>query len=190
MKNHKPAGLKQLTRTHVFFYPVEVSYWITKLEHIVNLGEIETSMEAYERDLHRVLEARGQRCTPQRTAVYRFLQGTDIHPTAEEVFLHVRGELPNISLATVYKSLETLVGCGLARKLSYADTSARYDRRTEPHLHARCLACGRIVDVPGHFPSAELVPLENQAGHFRVTDCRVEFTGYCAQCDRGEAAQA
>lgn len=190
MENHKSAVLRQLTRTHVFSYPVEVSYWVTKLEHIVNLGEIETSADEIERDLRRVLEARGQRCTAQRTAVYRFLHGTDIHPTAEEVFLRVRSELPGISLATVYKSLETLVGCGLARKLSYADTSARYDGRTEPHLHARCLACGGIADVPGRLPSAELVPLDSQAGHFRVTGCRVELTGYCTQCDRGEAAQA
>ena len=190
MKNHDSAVLKRLTRTHVFFYPVEVSYEVMKPESIVNLGKFEASVDTLERDLRRVLEARGQRCTAQRAAVYRFLHGTDIHPTAEEVFLRVRGELPGISLATVYKSLETLVGCGLARKLSYRDTSTRYDGRTEPHLHARCLTCGGIADVPGHFPSLEPVPLEGQARRFRVTGYRVELTGYCAQCDRGEAAQA
>ena len=142
-----------------------------------------------ERDLRQVLEARGQRYTEQRAAVYRFLHWTDIHPTAEEVFFRVRGELPGISLATVYKSLETLVGCGLAHKLSYGDGSARYDGRTDPHLHARCLTCGRITDVPGRVPPAEIPP-PARAGHFRVTGYRVELTGYCAQCDPGEAAQA
>ena len=156
----------------------------------MNFEEIETSAGVLESDLRRVLEARGQRCTAQRTAVYRFLHETDIHPTAEEVFLRVRTELPGISLATVYKSLETLVGCGLARKLSYTDTSARYDGRTDPHLHARCLACGAIADVPGPFPFAESVPLAGRSGGFRVTGCRVELTGYCAQCDPGGAAQA
>ena len=156
----------------------------------MNLGEIETSVDALEQDLRQVLEARGQRCTAQRAAVYRFLHGTDIHPTAEEVFRRVRNDLPGISLATVYKNLETLVGCGLARKLSYRDTSTRYDGRTEPHLHARCLACGDIADVPGRFPTVEQVPLEGKARRFRVTGYRVELTGYCAQCDRGEAAQA
>ena len=67
----------------------------------MNLGKFEPSVDALEQDLRRVLEARGQRCTAQRAAVYRFLHGTDIHPTAEEVFLRVRGELPGISLATV-----------------------------------------------------------------------------------------
>jgi Fe2+ or Zn2+ uptake regulation protein len=145
--------------------------------------------DAVERDLRRILEARGQRYTEQRAAVYRFLHGTDIHPSAEEVFLRVRGELPGISLATVYKSLETLVDCGLARKLSYGDSSARYDGRTDPHLHARCLACGRIADVPGRVPDALVAP-RPASRHFRVTGYHVELTGYCAQCDPGEAAQA
>jgi Fe2+ or Zn2+ uptake regulation protein len=148
------------------------------------------SSEIAERDLRQVLEARGQRYTAQRAAVHRFLSGTDIHPTAEEVFLGVRGELPGISLATVYKSLETLVGCGLAQKLTYGDTSARYDGRTDPHLHARCLGCGRVADVPGRVPAAETVPASIPTGNFRVTGYRVELTGYCAQCDSGEAAQA
>jgi Fur family peroxide stress response transcriptional regulator len=169
---------------------IEDSHFATKLERIVNLGELETSVDAIEQDLRRVLEGRGQRCTAQRVAVYRFLHGTDIHPTAEEVFLRVRGELPGISLATVYKSLETLVGCGLARKLSYRDTSNRYDGRTEPHLHARCLACGRIADVPGGIPSMDPVPLKGHTRHFRVTGFRMELTGYCTQCDRVEAAKA
>ena len=54
------------------------------------------------------------RVTDQRAAVYRYLCGTDQHPTADEVFTTVRTQITDISLATVYKSLETLVGCGLA----------------------------------------------------------------------------
>ena len=155
-----------------------------------NSADIETSRPRADRALRRVLEARGQRYTAQRAAVYRFLHATDIHPTAEEVFLRVRSEMPGISLATVYKTLETLVACGLAQKLDYADTSARYDGRTDPHLHARCVSCGRITDLPGRIAPSELVPAPAEAGHFRVTGYRVELTGYCAQCDPGEAARA
>jgi Fur family transcriptional regulator, peroxide stress response regulator len=68
--------------------------------------------------LRDALEANGHRFTEQRAAVYRFLCGTEAHPTADEVFTGVRGAIPDISLATVYKSLETLVGCGLALKLT------------------------------------------------------------------------
>lgn len=132
--------------------------------------------------LREALEAKGQRFTEQRAAVYRFITSTDKHPTADEVFLGVRSEVPVISLATVYKSLETLVGCGLATKLAYADGSARYDGRTDPHHHARCLVCSRIFDVSGELPPRELKELEEEAQDFQVTGYRLELTGYCSAC--------
>src|SRR5690606_27562241 len=97
--------------------------------------------------LRDALEANGQRFTEQRAAVYRFLSGTTSHPTADEVFTAVRSQIADISLATVYKALETLVSCGLAAKLSFGDGSARYDSRTDDHIHARCLCCGAVLDV-------------------------------------------
>jgi len=137
---------------------------------------------ASESVLRRALEANGQRFTEQRAAVYRFLANTDVHPTADEVFLKVRRELPGISLATVYKSLETLVGCGLAVKLTFADQSARYDGRTDPHHHARCVSCGRVLDVMGDISSEEIAGLGNDAPDFTVTGYRLELSGYCADC--------
>lgn len=132
--------------------------------------------------LKRALEATGQRFTEQRAAVYRFLAGTDCHPTAEEVFLAVREGIPGISLATVYKNLETLVGCGLATKLTYGDGSARYDGRTDLHHHARCLLCGEVTDVPGQIAESELERLQGSGGGFQVTGYRLELQGYCGSC--------
>ncbi len=132
--------------------------------------------------LREALEAGGQRFTEQRAAVFRYLVNTDVHPTADEVFLAVRQDLPGISLATVYKSLETLVGCGLAVKLSYADHSARYDGRTDPHHHARCVVCERVMDLPGEIPSGEIEALRSATTGFTVTGYRLELSGYCVEC--------
>lgn len=140
--------------------------------------------------LREALEASGQRFTEQRAAVFRFIASTEVHPTAEEVYLAVRSEVPVISLATVYKSLETLVGCGLAIKLTYGDGSARYDGRTDPHHHARCLVCQRVIDVPGHLPDDQLAGLRAGAGPggFRVTGYRLELTGHCSDCATSDRA--
>lgn len=132
--------------------------------------------------LREALEASGQRFTEQRAAIFRYLAHTDVHPTADEVFLAVRQDLPALSLATVYKSLETLVGCGLAVKLSYADNSARYDGRTDPHHHARCVSCERVLDLPGEISSREIEALRGTAGEFTVTGYRLELSGYCPAC--------
>ncbi len=132
--------------------------------------------------LRSALQAGGHRFTEQRAAVYRYLARTDVHPTADEVFSAVRHDLPGISLATVYKSLETLVGCGLAVKLTYADESARYDGRTDPHHHARCVVCGSVTDIPGEIPDREIDGLRARAGGFTVTGYRLELSGYCSHC--------
>lgn len=138
--------------------------------------------EDLEASLRRALERSGQRYTEQRGAVYRFLAGTNSHPTADDVFLAVRSDIPGISLATVYKSLETLVGCGLATKLTYGDGSARYDGRTDPHQHVRCLSCGGVMDLPGQLPARELDKLREEARGFEVTGYRLELVGYCSAC--------
>lgn len=139
------------------------------------------SHESAERMLREALEANGQRYTEQRAAVYRYLMHTDAHPTADDLFTSVRSEIPDISLATVYKSLEALVGCGLATKLTYGDGSARYDARTDPHPHARCLTCGAVLDVPGRLNHAALTELGPVSG-FQVEGYRLELVGHCETC--------
>jgi len=59
----------------------------------------------------------GYRVTKQRTAVYQYLLSTDAHPTAETIHLSVRHRLPNISLATIYKAVDSLVDVGLVNRI-------------------------------------------------------------------------
>lgn len=139
--------------------------------------------------LRDALEASGHRFTDQRAAVYRFLVGTTTHPTADDVFTAVRMEIVDISLATVYKSLETLVGCGLATKLTYGDGSARYDGRTDPHHHARCVACGVVIDVPGRLDRGAFEQLGPVRG-FEMEGYRLEIVGHCHRCGVSDQAHA
>jgi Fur family transcriptional regulator, peroxide stress response regulator len=131
--------------------------------------------------LRSVLESNGQRYTDQRASVYRFLSRSTEHPTADEVFTAVRSEISDISLATVYKALETLVTCGLAVKLASGDGSARYDARTDDHCHSRCLSCGALRDLP-QVSLGVLLPELRGVDGFRVEGCRVEVLGYCPSC--------
>lgn len=131
--------------------------------------------------LRRTLESHGHRFTVQRAAVYDVLSGTTSHPTADDVFTSVRGDVPDISLATVYKALEAFVSCGVARKLTLGTGPARYDSRTDDHEHIRCLSCGRVQDIEGAGPADWM---EGLAGltRFDVVGYRLELEGYCPDC--------
>jgi Fe2+ or Zn2+ uptake regulation protein len=132
------------------------------------------------------LETRGAYLTRQRSAVFSYLSQSGHHPTAEEVFLTVKREMPRISLATVYKNLEALVACGAASKLTYGDGAARYDIRTDHHYHSRCLGCGRVTDLEPASGAQLLKRIRPPAG-FAVEDYRVELLGYCRACRRGSS---
>ena len=58
------------------------------------------------------LEARGWRITPQRRAVIGALEGEHVHLSAEQVHAAARRAVPEVSLATVYNTLNELVSHG------------------------------------------------------------------------------
>jgi Fur family peroxide stress response transcriptional regulator len=136
--------------------------------------------------LRKALEEAGLRSTPQRLAVYGQLNRALHHPTAEEVYNAVRQEIPKISLATVYKALETLVSIGAATRLTVSDgsSSARYDARREDHYHFRCLRTGTVHDLPTRFDPDLVSRLDPHLADdlkrqgFRVTGYRLELIGY------------
>ena len=134
-----------------------------------------------EQELREALEAGGHRYTAQRAAAFQALHSTESHPTADEIFLSVRREIPDISLATVYKALEAFVSCGLARKLTYGEGPARYDHRTDAHDHVRCTSCGVVRDVENPAAGSRLAELQSQTD-FDVLDYRLELLGLCPNC--------
>ncbi|PIZ50710.1 hypothetical protein COY27_06375 [Candidatus Woesearchaeota archaeon CG_4_10_14_0_2_um_filter_33_13] len=49
-----------------------------------------------------------ERETGQKKVIFECIKGLHTHPTAEEVYLLVKKEIPEISLATVYRNLNLL----------------------------------------------------------------------------------
>lgn len=108
---------------------------------------------------------------------------TDKHPTADQVYMHVKQEFPNISLGTVYRNLNLLTDIGEAVKISTPDGGDRFDGRLEPHNHFLCTKCGRLLDLELDMKSIEEVnrlAAENFDG--RITSSSTLFYGECSDC--------
>lgn len=89
----------------------------------------------------------GLRNTPQREVIYRALLEKRDHPTADEVHVRVRPEMPSISLATVYNCLETLVQCDLVRQVNFERGPTRYCPNLHPHAHFHNEETGATHDI-------------------------------------------
>ena len=130
------------------------------------------------------LRAAGKRVTAQRRLVLDILAAADRHLDASEVYDRAHDHDSRLSLATVYRTLKTLVESGLVRQLHLAGERHYYELdRQDRHAHLVCAACGRVWEVD----SADLARAAREAGRefgFQVATARVEVTGLCADCRR------
>jgi len=125
----------------------------------------------------------GFRFTQQRRIVFDTLAHTADHPTAVQVFLRVKEQMPAISLATVYNCLETLAKCGLVRQVNVDREATRYCANQIDHGHFVCTDCGRVDDVimPNR---AELSRLWKLPPQYEVRQSDVSLRGLCPDCAR------
>jgi len=122
--------------------------------------------------------------TPQRLAIFRRLAATDSHPSAEELHAAVRREMPTLSLATVYKTLDTLAAIGAVRPVSRLGARGRWDANLAPHHHLVCTTCGAVTDVTEPRLEAAARPAAAVAARhgFEAAGHAVEIFGRCAAC--------
>ncbi len=132
---------------------------------------------------------RGIRVTPQRLAVYRALAEDTAHPGAEGIHSRLREGMPTLSLATVYRILESFEREGLIRRVSTPGAAGRFDANVGAHQHLVCRACDRVTDfvAPGlarvGIPAA--IPPD-----FHPEGLDIRIVGLCLRCRESGAAGA
>ena len=89
----------------------------------------------------------GIRPSVQRIAIMRYLQTHKTHPSADEIFDSLRGQIPTLSKTTVYNTLKLFVDQGAAVYIGIDEKNARFDGIKLPHAHLRCKECGIIFDM-------------------------------------------
>ena len=118
----------------------------------------------------------------KRDAILQCVRSTDAHPSADWVFEHVKEQVPDISLATVYRNLALFKEQGLITSLGTVKGVERFDGNTEPHVHFICTQCGNVLDLPKISVPEELNSAVAQSSGGRVDSCQLSFTGICGEC--------
>lgn len=121
------------------------------------------------------------RMTHQREIILKELKKFQYHPTADELYERVKKKLPRISLATVYRNLETLSKAGLVKKIAISGRQKRFDHDPRPHCHIYCTACHRVDNIEPD-PALDLTQLPLDARGYEIAGCRIEYFGLCRNC--------
>ena len=118
----------------------------------------------------------------KRDAILACIRSTMEHPSAEWIYEAVKSQIPDISLATVYRNLSLFKEQGLITSLGTVNGVERFDAKTEPHVHFICTGCGSVLDLTGMQVPEELNSAAARDSGGRVDSCQLSFTGMCGNC--------
>lgn len=146
-----------------------------------------TAHRAGERDelVRSLLNARGLRCTTPRLAVLSVLGETPLsagHLTVAQIHRQLVDQQRGVDLATVYRTVSTLVDLGVVHALTVDERGTTYGPVDEPHHHAVCTRCATMIEVPAEQVSTALTQA-SLGSRFTVSEgAGLTLHGLCADC--------
>jgi len=125
----------------------------------------------------------GMRLTRQRLAIIRELNSRFDHPDVDHLYRAVKPKIPQLSLFTVYRTMNALEAAHMVKRVATWKGHARYDGNVEEHAHFLCETCGQLDDVD---MKMDCEKMRDQA-RLCVEDgevCRVDviMSGFCKSC--------
>jgi len=90
---------------------------------------------------------KGMRMTDQRRVVARVLSAAEDHPDVEELYHRAAAVDPNISLATVYRTVRLFEEAGVVERHDFGDGRSRYEEAgSDHHDHLINIKTGQVVE--------------------------------------------
>lgn len=124
----------------------------------------------------------GYKMTTQRETILRYLAEQHTHPTAEIIHQGLDDIGEQISVATIYNTLEMLQEVQLVLVIdSDVDGKQHFDYFGNPHYHVMCTSCGKIVDGE-QFDMSQLTRIASKETGYKVSGYHVELRGLCPEC--------
>ncbi|HZK43697.1 MAG TPA: Fur family transcriptional regulator [Syntrophomonadaceae bacterium] len=123
--------------------------------------------------------------TPQRSTILEvMINNQDEHLSAEEVFIEAKEAMPNIGIATVYRTLDKLTNLGVLYKTMFESDKYRYELsgadEDHQHHHIICIGCNSIIEIEEDF--LHTLEAELEAKGYKIIGHELKFYGYCPKC--------
>jgi len=132
------------------------------------------------------LKKKGYKLTSQRRIILdSIIDNNDKHLSIEEIYNIVKGKMPEIGLATVYRTIMLLSDLRVLNKIEFDDGCSRFeltsDEDVHNHHHLICIKCGMIEEAEDDLLETLEHEIENKNG-FKVLNHIVKFYGLCKKC--------
>lgn len=128
-------------------------------------------------DVEALCADKGLRITKQRKVIAKVLGESEDHPDVEALHRRASRVDPNISIATVYRTLRLFEEAGILERHEFGDGRSRYEAASDAHHdHLIDVETGDVIE----FVDEELEELQRRIAEklgFRLVDHRMELYG-------------
>ncbi|WP_019178229.1 Fur family transcriptional regulator [Methanomassiliicoccus luminyensis] len=119
-----------------------------------------------------------RRWTKQMKTIIDIVYNSNVHLTADEIYVEARKVLPNISLGTVYRNLNKLKAQGMVSEVPKGPLNT-YAKHPDSNAHFECEKCHRLYCIP---MDMSVYDLSRKSG-FQVNRCSLNMSGICKECE-------
>ena len=135
-------------------------------------------------DIEQLCADKGLRITDQRRVIAKVLADSEDHPDVETLHGRASAVDPNISIATVYRTVRLFEEAGILERHEFGDGRSRYEAASETHHdHLIDVETGNVIE----FADEDLEELQRRIADrlgFRLVDHRMELYGVARNRER------
>lgn len=126
-----------------------------------------------------ILKQNSIKVTPQRLAMVSLIEQHG-HISVADIYERIKKNFPTISLATVYKNINSMIESNFIKELKVVGYEVRYELAKEDHSHLICIECGEVLDIV-----LKTDAISNYASinsNYKVKEITVQVKGVCRNC--------
>ncbi|MBA2395701.1 MAG: transcriptional repressor [Ktedonobacteraceae bacterium] len=133
-------------------------------------------------DAEQFFHLHGYRSTPQRHFILKALEQEQTHLTIEQLLECVREYCPQMTLSTIYRTLDLFLRLGMVRVTHVSGQQPYYERVRGPaHHHLLCRRCHSLSHLDETLLGDLHERLEKESSFHDLT-LELLVTGYCETC--------
>lgn len=117
--------------------------------------------------------------TPQRLAIVKALEEHG-HMAIEELYSIILKQFPSISLATLYKNLNSMNDSNFTQEVKLPNQKSKFELTKDPHSHLYCSCCGKVEDY--FVDTRNILKIAQASNYQNLEVANLVFSGICTKC--------